>query len=169
MVGLVKKTSLLLFVLVILCLSSCVNHSAVIKENAEEMMQCIIDRDAEKLLTYFSEDIRENRTEETLEEIEKLFEFIDGDIVSYIYDSGGTRGSTSNFEYDFYLCYPTFQSVETTTGKIYTIRFAYNYIWKEKPEQEGFSRIKAFSGEDWVNLDKGVTVGKLYKIPSVWQ
>lgn len=169
MADLVKKVLTSIFICAISCLSSCSKYSVfvdediVIKENAEQMMQCIIDRDAEKLLTFFSADMQENESEKTLEEIEKLFEFIDGDIVSYIYDSGGTRGSTSNFEYDFYLCYPTFQSVETTTGKIYTIRFAYNYIWKEKPEQEGFSRIKAFPGEDWGNLDKGVTVGKLYK------
>ncbi len=76
MTGLVKKFSLLLFVLSILCLSSCVDHNAIINENSEQMLQCIIDRDAEKLLTYFSEDIRENRTEKTLEEIESFLNLL---------------------------------------------------------------------------------------------
>lgn len=168
MTGLVKKFSLLLFVLSILCLSSCVDHNAIINENSEQMLQCIIDRDAEKLLTYFSEDIRENRTEKTLEEIEKLFEFIDGDIVSYTRFSGGEAKTTSGGEIIFWHCTPQFRSAKTTTGEIYTIQFSYRYIWKEKPECEGLCRIIAFPGEDWGNWDKRVTVGKRYKLPSVW-
>lgn len=168
MTGLVKKFSLLVFLLAILCLSSCVNHSAVIKENAEEMMQCIIDRDAERLLTFFSSDIQENESEKTLEEIEALFEFIDGDIVSYSYFSGGGSDSVSHGEVTFDFRSPEFQRTETTTGKIYTIELAYFYIWKEKPECEGLCKITAFPGEDWGNRDDGVTVGKYYKLPSSW-
>lgn len=167
MVGFVKKISLLVFVFSFLCLSSCVNHSAVIKENAEEMMQCIIDRDAERLLTFFSSDIQENESEKTLEEIEKLFEFIDGDIISYTYSSGGGRRSVRDGEFVFYYRRPTFEKTETTTGKIYTIRFEYYYIWKEKPKQEGLCVITAFPGEDWADSDKGVTVGKDYELLAV--
>ncbi|MCM1334618.1 MAG: DUF5104 domain-containing protein [Bacteroides sp.] len=175
MAGVVKKFSLLLFILSFLCLSSCskdsvfVDTDAVIKENTEQMMQCIIDRNAEKLLTFFSDDMRENESEKTLEEIEQLFDFIDGDIVSYSYSSGGLYGSVSNSEYELYLCEPTFQKTETSTEKIYTIQFAYDYIWKGKPEYEGISKIIAFPGEDWGNRDEGVTVGKYHELPSVWE
>lgn len=165
MTGLVKKISLLFFICFIVCLSSCSNRSAAVKKNAEQMMQCIIDRDAEKLLTFFSKDMRENESEKTLEEIEALFEFIDGDIVSYSYFSGNASKRSNNFEFDYYHCTPTFNRTETTTDKIYTIRFYYYYIWKEKPEYEGISKIIAFRGEDWANSEKGVTVGKLYDPP----
>lgn len=168
MAGLVKKISLFVFILSVLCLSSCGNsrafvyHSPIIRENAEQMFQCIIDRDAEGLLAFFSAEMQENESEKTLEEIEKLFEFIDGDIASYSYHLGGGKGSINNLEYDYYLCHPTFQSVETTTGKIYTIRFTYNYIWKDKPEQEGLSRIRVFYEK---GSDKEAIVGKLYDTP----
>lgn len=173
MSGLVKKILLATLFVPALFLSSCGNHSvfidheAIIKENAEQMLQCIIDRDAERLLTFFSDDIQENRSEETLEEIEKLFEFIDGDIVSYTYNWGGAAGSTNDFQFYFYCYEPIFQRTETTTGKIYTIRFAYNYIWEEKPECEGLCKITAYPEEDGKNRDDGVTVGKYYELPSV--
>ncbi|MDE7233812.1 MAG: DUF5104 domain-containing protein, partial [Ruminiclostridium sp.] len=98
-------------------------------------------------------------------EIEKHIGFIDADIASYSYTQGGGSKGTSNFEFDYYHCYPTFKSSETITGKIYTIQFAYYYIWKEKPEYEGVSKITAFTGEDWADSDKGVTVGKYYDLP----
>lgn len=166
MAGVVKKISLFVFVLSALCLSSCskysvfVDEGAVIKENAKQMMQCVIDRDAEKLLTFFPADMQENESEETLEEIGTLFEFIDGDIVSYSYHSGSKSGSMSEFEHDYYYCTPEFRKIETTTGKIYTLQFGYQYIWKEKPEYEGLNKITIFPGESWADLDKGVVVGK---------
>lgn len=175
MASLTKKVSLLVFVLSVLCLSSCSKYSTLnfpgltVKGNAEQMMQCIIDRDAEKLLTYFSKDIRENESEETLEEIEALFEFIDGDIVSYSYFSGGGADSTGNFEYDYYFCTPEFQKTETTTGKIYTIQLSYWYLWQEKPECEGLCKITAFPEEEGKSRNDGVTVGEYYKLPSSWQ
>ncbi len=174
MAGLVKKLLSLVITLFVLCLSSCgkyrpfVYHTPIIEENVGQMLQCIIDGDAEKLLTFFTEDMRENESEETLEEIEELFKFIDGDITSYSYSSGFTRKSISNFEYKLYYCTPIFERAETTAGKIYTIQFDYYHIWKEKPEQEGLGKIIAFSGEDWGDSDKGVVVGKNYKLPSTW-
>lgn len=173
MSGLVKKILLATLFAPVLFLSSCgnrsvfIDHDAIIKENAEQMMQCIVDRDAERLLTYFSEDIRENESEETLEEIEKAFEFIDGDIVSYSYFSGGGSDSVSHGEITFDVHTPKFQRMETTTGKIYTIELAYFYIWKEKPECEGLCKITAYPEEDGKNRDDGVTVGKYYELPSV--
>lgn len=168
MAGLVKKISLLVFICFIVCLSSCSNRSATVKKNTEQMMQCIIDRDAEKLLTFFSKDMRENESEKTLEEIEALFEFIDGDIVSYSYFSGGGSDSVSHGEVTFDVRTPQFQRTETTTGKIYTIELAYFHIWKEKPECEGLCKITAWPDEEGKKRDDGVTVGKYYKLPSVW-
>lgn len=168
MAGLVKKISLLFFVCFIVCLSSCSNRSATVKKNAEQMMQCIIDRDAEKLLTFFSKDMRENESEKTLEEIEALFEFIDGDIVSYSYFSGGGSDSVSHGEVTFDFRTPKFQRTETTTGKIYTIELTYFHIWKEKPECEGLCKITAWPDEEGKKRDDGVTVGKNYKLPSSW-
>lgn len=127
-------------------------------------MKYFEEEDADRLLKWFSDDIKNNRSDETLEEIEAAFEFIEGDIISCKYGGDSSGGKTKdNFITIRYYCYPIFY-IETSAGKKYTIEFWYNYIWKEKPEREGIGiiRIINYEGDSKFSGDE-VDVGMVYE------
>ncbi len=77
----------------IMILSSCIVNEHVdegdIKENAVRMMECIVNKDSEKLFDFYNKDMKENYQDSSLDEIRQLFEYIDGAITSYSYEGKG--------------------------------------------------------------------------------
>ena len=71
----------------IMILSSCIVNEHVdegnIKENAVRMMECIVNKDSEKLFDFYSKDMKENYQDSSLDEIRQLFEYIDG-VITHI-------------------------------------------------------------------------------------
>lgn len=96
----------------------------------------------------FCKDIRENRREETLEEINSLYDFIDGDIETYEYISEGSiEQKKSDGEVYYYWCTPKYDMV-LNNGKKYKVKITYYYIWNEKPEYEGICNIEITENQD---------------------
>ena len=59
----------------------------------------------------------------------------------------------------YYSFSPTFDEVETDSGKTYTIYFACHYIYDEKPEHKGLERITIYENDDKENK---LTIGDWY-------
>ena len=137
-----------------------IKYNVFIDIKVKSWIKCFEKEDADELFKSFCDDIKDNHSDETLEEIKTAFEFIDGDIVSYKYEGQGSGGAAKdNFVIILYYCYPQFR-IETSTGKKYVIDFCYNYIWKKKPEREGIEsiRITNYEGESLYSGDS-VKVG----------
>lgn len=60
----------------IMILSSCIVNEHVdegdIKENAVRMMECIVNKDSEKLFDFYNKDMKENYQDSSLDEIRQL-------------------------------------------------------------------------------------------------
>ena len=145
-------------------LTSCASNQHVDKKEigntVEQMMEYIVNENKSDLLNYFCSDIQENREEETLEEMEKAFEFINGNIVSYDYaGTGGGQETIHEGKTVFYDCRPEFRNVTTDTGYKYTVRFDYQHIWDERPECEGITKITIINSD---NRDSVITIGRNY-------
>lgn len=123
-------------------------------------MEYIVNEDAESVFGFFVSDIRDNREELTMKEIQKAFDYIDGNIVSYDdIKIHGEEEHKSEGKIEFFQCYPEARNVTTDTGNSYTIEFTYGYIWTEKPEREGIWVIYII---DKNNPDSRIMVGLPY-------
>lgn len=158
-----KRITVILLLMVSFLLTSCKEHVWTIEEKmdqtAEEIMEVIVDEDSKALFKFFASDIQDNRKEETLEEIQQAFDFIDGKIVSYDYHPIPGRRSQNYGNIDYFDSLPEFRNVTTDLGKIYIIECTYHYIWKKRPEREGLCYIKIYEKD---NRENKVEIGKIY-------
>lgn len=111
--SLVKIMGSFLALSLIMILSSCIVNEHVdegdIKENAVRMMECIVNKDSEKLFDFYNKDMKENYQDSSLDEIRQLFEYIDGAITSYSYEGkGGGEEAKNNGIIYYYSCHPEF-------------------------------------------------------------
>ena len=143
--------------------SSCIINEHVdegnIKENAVRMMECIVNKDSEKLFDFYNKDMKDNYQDSSLDEIRQLFEYIDGAITSYNYEGkGGGQEAKNDGIICYYSCHPEFDFT-TDTGQTYTISFSYKYIWNEHPEYEGINMIQICKDGNW---GEKLIIGKNY-------
>jgi hypothetical protein len=162
--NLVKKSSTIIMLIFMLFLSSCTSNQQVerkeIINTVEQLMESIVDEDAESVFDFFASDIRNNRKELTIEEIQQAFAYIDGNIISYdAIEICGEEEHKENGQISFFHCLPEACNVTTDTGYKYTIRFTYGYIWAEKPEREGVWKICIINEND---SDSNIVVGLTY-------
>ncbi len=101
------------------------------------MMQCVVDRNAERLFSFFNDDMKNNYSEHTLKEIQQLFDYIDG-----------SEENKHDGHIYYYNCYPKFEFT-TDTNHEYTIEFSYHYIWDKYPQYEGVNMIFIRNRKDW--------------------
>ncbi len=166
MVGMVKKTLIIIIQLMCVFITSCtIEYHYDIDKKAKTWIQYFKNEDVDGLFKLFCSDIKDNYSDKTLDEIRMAFEFIDGDIVEYKYKGEGGGGQTKdNYKTILYYCYPEYL-IETSTGKKYNIIFSYKYIWKAKPECEGIGSIRVINYEgDRVYSGKEVNIGIDYDI-----
>jgi len=129
-----------------------------IKEISDNFIELFIQKDTNELFNCYCSDIRENRKEETDEEMQNAFDFIDGNIVDYEFSSfGGEEEKKTSGHIYFYQCNSRYVNVLTDMGKKYTIRFAYCHIYTEHPEYEGLWRITITDDNKTM-----ITVGQFY-------
>lgn len=135
-----------------------------IESITKKMMQCVVDRDVDGIYEYYDDDIKKNNEEELKEQIRQLFDYIDGNIVSYEkYSEGGGAGSNNYGVTELHTCMPGYQEVITDTEKKYEIVFYYNYINKEHPEFLGLNSIRIFDlnvEHDYVEAGRNKFSGK---------
>ena len=80
--------------------SSCIINEHVdegnIKENAVRMMECIVNKDSEKLFDFYNKDMKDNYQVSYLEEIRLIFDYIAGAITSYNFEGNGGGQEAKN-------------------------------------------------------------------------
>lgn len=168
------------FILILVCLFMCTGcfpeyiSYRMVKKRAEEYMKCFVDKDEEKLFSYFAEDRKTNRKEQTMEEIKEAFDsIIDGNIVSYKYrGSGGGRETVDCGKIKRFSRSPKFYDVKTDKGKTYLIEFSYHHVWKEYPKRVGLSRVYIYKDNDKDNdndIEKClIVIGGVYNPDEDW-
>lgn len=162
--NMVKKICVAIIIIMLFSSTSCIGESfemqEEIKDTAGKVMEYIANEDADSLFNMFSPYIKENRKDETMNEIEKAFEYIDGEIVSYEYrGEGGGGKSKRDGKIVLYRCYPEFGEVITDTGTEYIVSITHYHIWDEKPEWEGVGKIVIYEEDD---VECGIVIGQNY-------
>lgn len=158
-------TSVLCVIVLCITSSACIFKDHVfswdVRHQAEEWFECVKNRDAEALMRYFSPYIQENRREKTIEELNRLFAFIDGDIVSYVYSSGGLVEKMDHGHIKYYACSPEFRKVTTDKNKMYTVSFGCHYIYEKEPEHQGLEDVVVRSEDSQGNVIR-IVAGDYY-------
>ena len=159
----VRKRAGVLICIIILMITLCscsivsnfndfVSQEQEIKTIAQQVMQCIVNKNKTELLTLYSSDQINNHEQEIYSQFDSAFKFISGKIVSYEYAGKGGGGATTHYgKTTYFHCYPEFRNVITDTGFEYVIEISFHYIWEEKPEREGVTRIKIIDAENYKN------------------
>lgn len=77
--NLMKMFQVAFSICLILSLTSCTTEhvdEGDIKENAIQMMECIVNEDSEELFDFYNNDMKDNYQDNSLREIQQLFEYI---------------------------------------------------------------------------------------------
>lgn len=154
--NLVRRILSILTIGISLLMMSCSSESKEMKDDIEDTaklaMQRFVDKDTNELIELFSNDIQNNRKEETIKELEELYLYFDEEIDVYEYDGeGGGEVNKSDGKVQYYNCHPSF-IVTTDEGIEYVVEFSYNYIWDENPERIGISKIRIYARKDYSNM-----------------
>ena len=125
--------------------STYVSPETVVRKQIEIILQAVIDRDEKAIEELFCPYVREH-DEQLQEEIIGMFDFIDGDIVSYdepeIYRNGGTMTPLDGYvERSFGF---DVTNIYTSTGKVYSLGHDVYLVFKEKSDYVGVYDITVF-------------------------
>ena len=117
------------------------------EEYSENLMKILIEKDEAAFKKLLCQDILDN-DEHIDDEIHMLFNFIEGDILSYDPPKSGSISKTSTPEdgYTKALASCNLENITTSDGKTYQIRYSYGMINKDHPESLG---LRIFSV--WIN------------------
>ena len=109
-------------------------------EQAEYIMECIVNKEKEGLKSVFSTHISE--THDLDKEIDEFFQFIDGEIVSYDETIGREGGGVLAYgEYKEKELYGHTENIITDTGKKYHVSFMMYQIYETNPDYVGVDLI----------------------------
>lgn len=159
---LVKKIIFILLVVIGISVSACapvssvkhdINNKDHAKKLAKQMVQYINDNDSDKIKTLFSEYCQTNFELEY--EIEKLFDKLDGKIISYeIYDGGGEErirdGKLIMESLSTHL-----NHVKTDTEEEYIISICEYLVYEEEKTKQGvcYLRLSDADGNEILIID----------------
>ena len=163
-----KKTIIVVFVILsCLSFSSCFFKDHVfswdVRHDAEAWFECIKNKDAEALMEYFSPYIKENRREETITELNSIFAFIEGNIVSYKYSSGSLMEKMDHGHIYYYDCHPHFENVQTERKNNLEIVFHCHLIYDERPEHQGLEEVVVRSNDGRGNIIRRISAGEYFQ------
>ena len=107
------------------------------KKEAKKNFEYLRNKDIDKLVALFSDDIKD--THDLYKEWEEFFRSIDGNIVSYEkISTGGESERIDHGKISYYSVAIIFQNVETDTGKTYEqISYTQQREYKDHPENKG--------------------------------
>lgn len=150
--------SVFLVVLIFVCLTGCSitnNHSpaAVARKQANTILKCIQENDADTLKSLFTPDIQQKP--ELDEQIYSFLNFIDGEIVSYSEPFGERGGGEYRYGETVYQeLYGSISNIQTDTGKNYRITHNAIFINKNNPDNLGVYYMR-IQDVDLVESDSG--------------
>lgn len=133
--------SVFFIVLIFVCLTGCsiTNTSslgAVARKQANTILKCIQENDADTLKSLFTPDIQQKP--ELDEQIYSFLNFIDGEIVSYSEPFGERGGGEYRYGETVYQeLYGSISNIQTDTGKNYRITHNAIFINKNNPDNLG--------------------------------
>ena len=112
----------------------------VAQKQSEEIWECIENKDAEKLKSLFCPKIQDTHNLDL--EIERFFQYIDGEIISYDrpYGNYGGGSKKDGIDTESHL-WGRIKNINTDTGKIYSIGFESYLVYKKDEEYEGVNEI----------------------------
>ena len=156
-----KKYGVLVLFLSFLVLCSCalsdetyITPEQEMKQQMMTILQAVIDKDVNTIEELFCPYVREH-DEQLEEEIIALFEFIDGDIISYD-EPGVYLGSGSMTPLDGYVKRDMgayIDNIQTSTGKVYSMGYGAYTGFKEKPDYVGVPNMSVFDKSQYDSED----------------
>lgn len=120
-----------------------VTPDRLIKQQSETIIEGIKNKDATSIESMFCSYARENDSQ-LIDKIEKIFEFIEGEIISYD-EPSPSPASGESVEGEGFVKRDKSGSISnicTSNGKKYRIVHGTYLVWKEHPEYEGVAEIK---------------------------
>lgn len=156
-----KKACVLLIAIIILIMKSCGETSIrreffttdtkkITNELFEEVIESIQNRDSDALKSLFADSVLEKR-ENLDEQIEELFDYYKGEMLSYNSGGGERHDEIQNVDDAYHLStlYAYFD-VETTQDK-YRFSLKYRYIDTAHTENEGIISLCTIRTEDFAD------------------
>ena len=145
----------------ILALSACEHSKPALAYRAgqinDSVKNCIEYKKTEELKEVFCEKLLDNYNNLD-EDIERFYEFVEGDIVSFGKTMYGELGSKRDGEYTQYSFSHHIRKVISSTGKEYRMIIYSISVWKDEPERVGVSEIDIIDEE----TDKECSIGDYY-------
>ncbi len=122
------------------CSNNRINAEHETKKMAEQIIECLNNNNSKELKSMFSKYSTDSYDLDN--QIKELFDFFDGEIVSYDdFDSGTGQETISKGKTTLLTISPIIKNVVTDTGKVFEIRF-FAYLACEDDENEvGISSI----------------------------
>jgi len=130
----------------------------IARDVAQDIMDCFIDKDEEKLYSLFS--TKSKKYYKLEEQIEAAFDFIDGEIISYELptDTGGGGYEIENGKTIADNMTPWIY-IETDSGKMYRIVFQYFTVFVEDRNGEGLYCIIVSLLDNKKSLIERIAIG----------
>lgn len=148
-----------------------INHEKVTREQSEIIMEAVLNEDVDAIAELFCPYVKENHPE--LEsEIQELFAFIDGEIISY--DEPKTNVGFGKTESGQGVVEQSMsgitKNIKTDTGKTYFLVFGSHTVFKDHPEYVGITNISIRDSELY-DADMEYPNIAEYKIssPEMWE
>ena len=122
-----------------------------------EIVKYINDNDAESLKKLYSEEVHNTSSCNLDEELQELFDFIDGNITSYYIRMGSESYSSENGKVVRNNFDVRINDAETDTGETYLIVLGYISVNDEHPDRVGMYVLSAFDSEDYnISVSAGI-------------
>ena len=152
----------------VLTLSSCTFPPERVskRDNArkiEAVMDSIKDGEREELAEHFSEYLKTEHYDELLADIDEMYAFLGGDVISYDdpKNCGYGRKRVSSGDIILYISNPDVYNVVTSDGKNLWFTFGYTVVDDETPENVGINQIWISYMNRKENDDKVVVNGNV--------
>ena len=144
--------------------STYINHERVARLQSEEIIQGVLNKDAEAIADLFCPYVKENYPN-LEEDIADGIEFIDGDILSYDAPEGDRGGGTRTAEDGVVeqSINGGIDNIKTSSGKTYRIGHGGYSVYKECPDYVGVTSVTIFvedlyDAENYCYLEGGKNV-----------
>lgn len=126
--------------------STYINHARVARLQSEEILQGVLNKDAEAIADLFCPYVKENYPN-LEEDIADWIEFIDGDILSYDAPKGARGGGTTTAMDGVVKqnISGRIANVKTSSGKTYRIGHGGYSVYKEHPDYVGVTSVTIFA------------------------
>lgn len=121
----------------------------IAKTLGPQIVDYINNNDSESMKALYSEEVHNTSSCDLDEELQKLFDFVNGNITSYSIrmgseSSSGEKGKIVKNNFDVRI-----EDVQTDTGETYIIVFGYISVDSDQPDCVGMYRLSVYDNDDY--------------------